>query len=279
MTTATRRSPAGAAFESLWLRALPHLTRDYSWAPVDGFRMYGSTPHQRYLGRLRTGRVEPFTACLFREAIRPGMVVADVGAYLGHFTLLAARELNGAGSVFSFECNPANYRFLLHNIRLNGLAGRVVASSSAVAEKVGRLPFRARGGDLSTGSLLPSRGSPETANVSATTLDDALRGRPLDVLKMDIEGGEVRALEGMERTLAASPGLVMLVECNPSALSAAGASAAELLDRLESDGFGVSEIDEKAESLRPVGEKLRIEGAEHDRKHYVNLYCTRGAVA
>jgi FkbM family methyltransferase len=279
VTTPTRRASARATFESLWLRALPHVTRDYSWAPVDGFRMYGSTRHQRYLGRLRTGRVEPFTARLFREAIRPGMFVADVGAYLGHFTLLAARELNGAGSVLSFECNPANYRFLLHNIRLNGLADRVVASSCAVADELARLPFRARGGDLSTGSLLARHDSREAVDVPTTTLDHALGGRPLDVLKMDIEGGEVRALDGMARTLATSPDLMILVECNPSALAAVGASAAELLDRLAFAGFSVREIDEKAETLRSLGEKLRIEGAEDDRKHYVNLYCTRGAAA
>jgi FkbM family methyltransferase len=193
LAAASRRSRTRIALERLWLRALPHVTRDYSWAAVDGFRMYGSAPHQRYLGRLRTGRVEPFTVRLFREAIRPGMVVADVGAYVGLFTLVAARELNGAGTVFSFECHPANHRFLLHNIRLNGLADRVVASSFAVANEIGRLRFRAPGGDLSTGSLLASHDHREAVDVPATTLDHALDGRPVDVLKMDIEGGEVRA--------------------------------------------------------------------------------------
>jgi FkbM family methyltransferase len=196
-----------------------------------------------------------------------------------HSPLVAARELNGAGTVFSFECHPANHRFLRHNIRLNGLADRVVASSSAVANEIGRLRFRAPGGDLSTGSLLANHDHREAVDLRATTLDRALGGRPLDALKMDIEGGEVRALDGMERTLAASPALVLLVECNPSALRAAGFSAAELLDRLESAGFSVSQIDEKAETLRPVGEKLRAGEGEDDRKHHVNLYCARGVAA
>jgi FkbM family methyltransferase len=275
VTAVSRQRSTRIALERLWLRALPRVTRDYSWAAVDGFRVYGSAPHQRYLGRLRFGRVEPFTVRLFREAIRPGMVVADVGAYVGHFTLVAARELNGAGTVFSFECHPANHRFLLHNIRLNGLSDRVVASSSAVANEIGRLRFRVPGGDLSTGRLLASRDRREAVDVQATTLDHALGGRRLDVMKMDIEGGEVRALDGMERTLAASPTLVLLVECNPSALRAAGASAAELLDRLEFAGFSVSLIDEKAETLRPVDENLRAGEGEDDRKYHVNLYCTR----
>jgi FkbM family methyltransferase len=275
----SRQSRTRIALERLWLRALPHVARDYSWAAVDGFRVYGSAPHQRYLGRLRFGRVERFTVRLFREAIRPGMVVADVGAYLGYFTLVAARELNGAGTVFSFECHPLNYRFLLHNIRLSGLADHVVADSSAVANENGRLRFYPPGGDLSTGRLLASHDHRHPIDVSATTLDHALGGRPLDVLKMDIEGGEVRALDGMERTLAASPALVLVVECNPSGLRAAGASAAELLDRLEAAGFSVSQIDDKAETLRRVGENLRAGEGEDDRKFHVNLYCSRGAAA
>lgn len=276
---ATKTLIPDLALERLWLRALPHVTRDYSWAAVDGFRMYGSAPHQRYLGRLRTGRVERFTVRLFREAISPGMVVADVGAYLGLFTLVGARELDRAGSVFSFECHPPNHRFLLHNIRLNGLSDRVVASSCAVANQTGRLRFHTPGGDLSTGRLLASADHRNAVDVPATTLDDALGGRPVDVMKMDIEGGEVRALDGMEATLAASPDLVLLIECNPSALRAAGASAAELLDRIEFVGFSVSQIDEKAQTLHPVAEELRAGEGEHDQKYHVNLFCTREAAA
>ena len=54
-------------WEELWLRLLPRVTRNYAWAPVEGFRMFGATPHQRYLARLRQGRAERFTAQLFES--------------------------------------------------------------------------------------------------------------------------------------------------------------------------------------------------------------------
>jgi hypothetical protein len=50
---------------------------------------------------------------------------------------------------------------------------------------------------------------------------------------MDIEGGELQALKGMERTLASSPSMVMFVECNPKALRAAGGDARQLVEILE----------------------------------------------
>jgi FkbM family methyltransferase len=261
--------------EELWLRLLPHMARDYAWAPVDGFRMFGATSHQRYLARLRRGRAEPFTVHLFREHVRPGVAVVDIGAYLGYYTLLGARGVGSTGKVHAFECDPVNHRFLLHNLRLNGFRGAVVASSSAVSDRVGSLPFFVRGWDLSVGSLWQETGAKAVVEVASTTLDQELGGQPVDVLKMDIEGGEPRALEGMEATIALSPNLVMFVECNPNALAASGSSAVELIERLRELGFHVNEIDEKRHVCRSISKTLLVGERVEDPKFSVNLYCTK----
>jgi FkbM family methyltransferase len=262
-------------WEELRLRLLPLLARDYAWAPVDGFRMFGATPHQRYLSKLRRGRVEPFTAHLFREHVRPGSVVVDVGAYLGYYTLVGARRSGPSGKAYAFECHPVNHRFLLHNLRLNGLSERVVACSSAVADRDGSLPFFVRSWDLSGGSLWQETAVQEVVDVVTTTLDRELDGQPVDVLKMDIEGGEPRALDGMTDTVAASPDLVMFVECSPHALRSSGSSAPRLVGRLQELGFDVSEIDEKGRVCRPIGERLLADESAEDPKFYVNLHCRR----
>jgi FkbM family methyltransferase len=262
-------------WEQLWLRLLPHMARNYAWAPVDGFRMFGVAPHQRYLARLRRGRAEPFTVQLFREHVRPGMAVVDIGAYLGYYTLLGARGAGSTGKVHAFECDPVNYRFLLHNLRLNGFREAVVASSSAVSDRAGSLPFFVRGWDLSTGSLWQETGVSAVVEVASTTLDQELGGQPVDVLKMDIEGGELRALDGMRTTIAVSPDLVMFVECNPNALAASGSSAGQLIERLRELEFDVSEIDEKRRVCRPIADPRGADERAGDPKFSVNLYCRR----
>jgi FkbM family methyltransferase len=262
-------------WEQLWLRLLPHMARNYAWAPVDGFRMFGATPHQRYLAGLRRGRVERLTAHLFREHVRPGMAVVDVGAYLGYYTLLGARGTGLTGKVHAFECNPVNHRFLVHNLRLNGLHEAVVASSSAISDQAGSLPFFVRSWDLSGGSLWQETGVSAVVEVASTTLDQALGGQPVDVLKMDIEGGEPRALAGMTTTIAVSPNLVMFVECNPHALASSGSSAVQLIERLRELGFDVSEIDDKRQVCRPISETLLADQSAEDPKFYVNLYCRK----
>lgn len=141
MSSARLRKKLTFEWEEAWLRLLPHVTRDYAWAAVDGFRLFGSTGHRRYLSRLERGRAEPYTVQLFREHVRPGIVVVDIGAYLGYYALLGARGAGETGEVHAFECDPVNHRFLLHNLRLNGFGRRVVSSSAAVADRAGSLHF------------------------------------------------------------------------------------------------------------------------------------------
>jgi FkbM family methyltransferase len=237
--------------------------------------MFGSTQHQKYLAQLRRGRAEPFTVHLFRDHVRPGMVLVDIGAYLGYYALVGARETGGTGKVHAFECNPVNHRFLLHNLRLNGFGRQVVPSSAAVSDRAGSLPFFVGGGDLSTGSLWQESRGKRIVEVASTTLDHELGGQPVDVVKMDIEGGEPRALEGMTTTIAASPNLVMFVECNPNALAASGSSAVQLIECLRELGFDVSEIDEKGRLSHPITERLVSGESAEDPKFSVNLYCTK----
>lgn len=271
-----RRSTAARFhLESLWLRLLPHLAKDYFWAEIDGFRLFGGAGNQRFLSRLRRGPVEPFTVHLFCRLMRPGIRVVDIGANLGYYTLLALRRVGSSGTVHAFECDPTNFRFLRHNLRLNRYPGRVVPSPAAVSDEVGISPFFVHEGALGQGSLWDQSRATSEVQVPCTTLDDVLAGEPIDVLKMDIEGGELHALEGMPRTIAASPKLVMFVECNPRKLSAAGATVSMLLKRLDDFGFEVTEIRENERALRPVGRDLI--DAEHspDKRFSLNLHCTR----
>ena len=274
LTTIKRQ--LGFKLEGLWLSVLPLLTRDYFWVKVDGLYFYGSTYHQKFLSKLLKGSYERYTRKLFKQVIKPGMVVLDIGANIGYFTLLAAPRVGPQGKVYAFEPDPRNYQFLLHNIKVNKCRTNVVPIPKAVAHQAGVLPFFLSGGDPSVSSLWRKKGAGSILEVECTTLDEILGNQPVHVIKMDIEGGEVHALKGMEQTLFNTDEVIMFVECCPSYLSDVGSSVDILLGQLEGFGFRVQVIDETERCLRPVSDEIYAARDARGKIKYVNLYCTKG---
>ena len=152
------------------------------------------------------GRLEPLVQEALAEHVRPGAVVYDLGANVGFFTLLAARLAGPEGHVVAFEPDPTCAAAITENARLNGAAKVTVfqraAGSSARRERL----FVVRDGSW---SHLESRGRhPLTASaidVEVVPLDELVRSGeapPPDVVKLDVEGSEIEALEGMREVLA-----------------------------------------------------------------------------
>lgn len=233
-------------------------------ARVDGLVFDGTIQHRSYLERLQRGSAEPFTAHLLREATSPGSVFVDVGAYLGYYTLSAA----AAGArVVSFEPNPRTRAHLVSNIARNALADRITLHPFAVSFENGSAIFFIGDGDQSASGLARTRSNVEPIEVETRRLDDLVE--LADVVKIDVEGAEVRALRGMGRLLSLDRPMTMIVECNPAGLSRMGDTAADLVKRLESAGFEVSVVDEHEGALLPAAAALEVvEG-------YVNLHAAR----
>jgi FkbM family methyltransferase len=163
------------------------------------------------------GTYEPELQAAVAEFVRPGMVAYDVGANIGYISLLLARQVGAAGRVFSFEALPANLERLRANLELSGYPERLSVVSGAVVER--SRPVRFLIGP--SGEMGKAEGSagrqeyayPTSIEVPGLSLDDfvfAAGNLPPQVVKMDIEGGEVLALPGMRRILEEVRPLVFL---------------------------------------------------------------------
>jgi FkbM family methyltransferase len=151
-----------------------------------------------------------------RQLVKPGMIAYDVGANIGYISLMLAHLVGSDGKVFSFEALPSNTIRWQENISLNGLSDRTHLIHGAVADRQSTIRFlvHASGG---MGKVIGSAGREETykdeIEVPGISLDDFVfyQNNPApDVIKLDIEGGEVLALPGMRRVLSeAQPALLM----------------------------------------------------------------------
>ncbi len=116
---------------------------------------------------------EPGTQWVFRKLLRPGMNVADLGAHVGFFTLLAAGLVGLAGRVYAFEPHPENFTILKKNISLNQCTN-VLAVGKAVSDRSGKVQLW--GSQASGGHSIfkSSQSSKEGFEVEVISLDEFL---------------------------------------------------------------------------------------------------------
>lgn len=152
------------------------------------------------------GYYEKGLARWLQARLAPGMVVCDVGAHVGQYTLLAASVVGPSGRVYAFEPEPRIFARLEENIRRNGM-NNVVLRRCAVCNRSGKATFYIHeGGDFQSGnhSLLPDQKLMRfrTITVDTIRLDDILQKEPrLDFMKIDVEGAEMAVLQGATQSI------------------------------------------------------------------------------
>ena len=171
-------------------------------------------------------------------------------------------------------------RTLKKNIELNDLKN-VTAVNMAVSDKRGNVPFYLCKPNDVQGSLFATfRNNESAVSVESMTIDEFMDGKSVDVVKMDIEGGEPRALIGMEKTLKLSEDVTLFIEFNHQLLYRAEVDPTDLFSQLDEAGFECKVINEGLKALLPIvhpltPEDLLSEGFQHG---FCNLYCTRKPV-
>lgn len=231
-----------------------HRGQGQAGVEVGGFKIAGDPRvHGDYLRELAEGHESRLMGGLFSDSIPRGGAVVDAGAFLGHHTLIAAREVGIGGRVMAFERRPENYRALRANVRRNGYEDRVIALPLGVGAWSGRRTVGHGSADVSTSAMFVPERWTESTHTGALSLDSTVGGRPIDVVRLAIGGGEVQALRDMRRTLELSPDARLFVDCNPAALRSEGSSAESLLDELRDFGFRARVIEEGRGALVPAG--------------------------
>ena len=145
------------------------------------------------------GLYESEKVCTFQASLRAGDVVWDMGANVGYYSLLASKAIGPTGRVFAFEPLPDNLRFLALHLKENR-ANNVTIISKALGRTAGCVQF-ARGATRSQGRIT-DKGEFSVELIGGDEEIAAGRLPAPQVIKMDIEGGELEAIPGMELALA-----------------------------------------------------------------------------
>ncbi|MBN1870873.1 MAG: FkbM family methyltransferase [Candidatus Omnitrophica bacterium] len=188
-----------------------------------------------------------------KNVLKKGMVVADVGANIGYHTLQIARSVGPEGKVYAFEPDPENYRLLVKNIRENNFKN-IITVQKAVSEKtsIGRLFLcEEHRGDHRI--YRPQGTRRRTIEVEMVALDDFFsNGKPVDVIKIDVQGAEHLVFSGMRNLMRRRNPPDVVTEFEPYLLDQGGTSAAELLRLIRGFGFDVFSIDGETHRFEPL---------------------------
>jgi len=187
------------------------------------------------------GSFEPNEFNFLDRLLKPGMVFVDVGANDGYYTLFASRRVGPGGRVVSVEPSSRERGHLERNIARNGIAN-VEIVPAALGASAGHADLHlAHGvhtghntlGRFAHDDVVPAK----VERVPLETLDAVVTRLALprvDVVKIDVEGGEANVIAGA-RALLAAMRPVLMMEVSDSALRAQGSSEAALLEVLRGE--------------------------------------------
>lgn len=185
-----------------------------------------------------TGMWEKEESDALRRLLAPGMTFVDIGAHVGYMSLLAAGAVGPAGRGIALEPAPGNFELLQANLVRNR-ATNVVAIPAAAWKETGPVTFSLD--EFNTGDHRAyARPEAETFPVPGYALDDIIPPAvTVDVVKVDAQGTDHLALQGMAATLARCRP-TMLVEYWPPGIIELGDDPLAVLDIYRDLGYGIT---------------------------------------
>jgi len=200
-----------------------------SLVSAKGFSIYVQEDDTSVGQHVKRGGYEPHVTAVFRDRLRPGMHVLDIGANIGYYTMLAASLVGPTGSVTAIEPNPASAKLLEASRRANSFDNVIVAQVAA-GRALGLLVLHGSFGNVMT-SAAPDDAA---ALINSTTVptfrvDDLIpRNKKIDFVKIDVEGAEYNALLGASE---------LIKRCHPTIVSEFSPSTMPGISGIDGRGY------------------------------------------
>ena len=216
-----------------------------------------------------------------KDNVFSGNIVVDLGANVGYFTCLLAKIVGEGGKVFAFEPDPRNLKLLRRNIQENDYKNVIIADK-AVSDVNGSCTLYSSQKKFGANRIFESKKNQthDFIPIKSETicLDDYFEKQNLlkkiDFIKIDIEGSEFRAFNGMKKILELNNNLKIFTEIAPSLLEDAGSSGKQVLDFLQEHKFINFFIsDNRKNTLSKITKNELL--IQLEQLHIINILCTK----
>jgi FkbM family methyltransferase len=208
----------------------------------EGPRMRLRLTSEQDLSVIRRGGTGEQTVRAEIDRLAPGDAFIDVGANIGWYSVLAARQVGPAGRVYAFEPSPREFRLLLDNLALNG-ATNVLAYSLALGGRCGEAVLSLEPAHTGMNRLVEGGADGKTRAAVPVCRGEAVLAhlrterRAIALLKVDCEGAEYGVLEGFASLLEESLVRRVAVEVTPDFLARFGHTRDDLYGLMDRLGY------------------------------------------
>ncbi len=141
--------------------------------------------------------------------------ILEIGANIGYFVILEAEIIGPKGIIYAIEPEKNNINLLKRNIKINKLESQVKIERMAISNKIGQDKlYTSKNCNLhSLEKNVEAKTEPQ--KIKTTTIDKYIEDKKIDYVRMDIEGYEYKAIEGMKKLLANKQPVKMFIEIHP----------------------------------------------------------------
>lgn len=217
---------------------------------------------------------DPYCTKVFSEIVKKDWTVLDIGAHIGYYSLLASSLVGNKGRVYSFEPDPHNFSLLQKNILENNIHN-VELINKAVGEKKRKVTFHVNTRNTGDNRIFDNGQLRKEIKVQQIAIDEFLPKIPVDFIKIDIQGSEMKAMLGMKKLLTMNRNIIILTELWPEGLEMSNSSISEYLTFLEKRHFYFYLVSEEKKEISLTSKKDLLEEYALQKLYDTNLVCTR----
>jgi len=222
------------------------------------------------------GFFEPTETALVKREIKEGDVILDIGANIGYYTLIFAKLAGEKGRIFAFEPDPDNFFLLKKNVEINNFRN-VTLIKKGVSSKNEKVSLYLDEENKGNHTIFPQKGR-KSIEVEVVRLDDYFEDYEgkINFIKIDIQGAEIIALQGMRNILEKNKEVKILAEFWPEGFENYGIKSEDYLSLFSQFGFKLYDVSRGKNQIAPVSipEFLKIHASE--KRNQSSLFCVRG---
>jgi len=210
------------------------------------------------------GLLEKRESRLMNALIQPGMKVVDIGANIGYYTTLFSEWVGAHGRVYAFEPECENFAMLSLAVKHGGITN-IVLERAGVGSHTGTNYMYINPIHAGDHRMYDACRFEKRVEIQMFSLDDYLVGEErVRFIKMDIQGGEYFALQGMKKTLAQQKEIALFTQLEPLLLHEAGCSPRLFMREVMELGFHCRVLDKKVGTrlIREPDELLELGESE-----------------